>query len=243
MRTSSCLPSIKTVSRLFLTGATVGPLVDSLHNQCLLEYDVLPISLSLPTSGMTASFCSSWTVPPLLGIAYVVLGGILPRIFQSILDAASLHRGAIPALPHEGRNLRTRAVLAVATTALIIKLSEQLETHRWLESNANMSILLLAALSQWFLLDRTLAALLIASVASIGGPLCELPFVAHHVWHYLPESGDYFPLYSVAQNGLLETLLGPDYDSLALSGITGPCYFAVTMDAIALARWFEEQYD
>jgi Insulin-induced protein (INSIG) len=243
MRTSSWLPSTKTVSRLLFTGTTVGPLVDSLHNQCLLEYDLLPISLSMSTYGsMAQSFCSSWVVPPLLGIAYVVLGGILPRFFQSVMDASSMHRDAqSPVTQERNSNLRTRAGLAVTTTAFIIKLSELLETHHWWESNANIAILLLAALSQWFLLDRTPVALIVASISSIGGPLCELPFVAHHVWHYLPESGDYFPLNNFAQNGLLEALLGPGYNSLALSGITGPCYFAVTMDAIALARWFEEE--
>jgi hypothetical protein len=237
MRTSSWLPSVNTASKLFVTGTTVGPVVDSLHNQCLLVYDTLPISLSFPDHDMSPFFCSSWTVPPLLGIAYVVLGGVLPRLFQSIINAVSKSEEDVP---NATTNLRTRAIVAVGTTALIIKLSEVLETHHWLDANTNIAILLLVALSQWFLLDGTLAALLVASITAIGGPLSELPFVAHHVWQYLPEASDYFPLASIAHNGFLETLLGSNYNQLALSSITGPCYFAVTMDAIALGRWFDE---
>jgi hypothetical protein len=37
----------------------------------------------------------------------------------------------------------------------------------------------------------------------------------------------------------LQSILGDNYQDLALSSITGPCYFAVTMDAIALGRWFD----
>jgi hypothetical protein len=241
MRTLS--PS--TATKLFATGFTVGPVVDSLHNQCLLKYDMLPISLAWPleSSALFAQFsdypyffCSSWTVPPLLGIAYVVLGGILPRIFEALLPQPQI---ATTDAPHP--NLQSRAFLAVATTALIIKLSEFLETHPGVVvTEAHLVCMLVAAVSQWAILDGTLAALMVASITSIGGPLSELPFVANGVWEYLPQASDYLPLMNVPpNNGLLELVLGENYQTLALSSITGPCYFAVTMDAIALGRWFD----
>jgi hypothetical protein len=103
--------------------------------------------------------------------------------------------------------------------------------------------MLVASLSQWPLLDGTLPALIAASITSIGGPLSELPFVAHGVWEYLDSAGDYLPLMNVVpsntNNALLEWALGSNYQDLALSSITGPCYFAATMDAIALGRWFD----
>ena len=85
------LPSPNAAAKLFATGLTVGPVVDSLHNQCLLQYDVLPIALTSWPEAMNAAdnsylFCSSWTVPPLLGVAYVILGGVLPRICQAGID-------------------------------------------------------------------------------------------------------------------------------------------------------------
>ena len=261
-----------TTAKLFLTGATVGPLVDSIHNQCLLEYDILPITipenaLQMPSflsstnaaaSATTAEpiLCTSWLIPPLLGIAYVVLGGILPRIVENIIVAPTRKALNIPQRPKDNNakptseQLQARAFVAVVTTALIIKLSQLLQTQSLPlvpdgDSVQSLRIMLFAALSQWLLLDGTPAALLAASITSIGGPLSELPFVALGAWHYIPSASDYLSLSSFAEGGLLDTvastILGDGYDRLALSSITGPCYFAVTMDSIALGRWFDAQ--
>ena len=77
--------------------------------------------------------------------------------------------------------------------------------------------------------------------------MSELPFVATGFWHYLPESADYLPLsdYLFHYEGIADTMatkiLGGGFKDLALSSLTGPCYFAVTMDAIALSRYFYYQ--
>jgi hypothetical protein len=259
MRNLSPATSVK----LFATGAAIGPIVDSLHNQCLLRYYVAPISLEWPTAlsgwnGYDYYFCSSWTVPPLLGLAYVVLGGILPRVFQSVLakktQPPQLQVATSPFSTDDSSNnsaakLQKRALLAVGSTALIIKLSEFLEVYPHVtddifpfleQSQAHLVIMIATVLLQWGLLDGTMVALIVASVTAIGGPLSELPFVAGGVWEYIDQAADYFPLHGVS-NGLLQTLLGENYQSLALSSITGPCYFAVTTDAIALGRWFDVQ--
>jgi hypothetical protein len=248
--------------KLFVTGFTVGPIVDSLHNQCLLKYDILPISIVWPQQienilppPLVVSiqqypylFCSSWTVPPLLGIAYVVLGGFLPRIFEALLVRIDPDSSPDNKRKQEGNNvdaekLKNRALLAVITTAFIIKLSEYLETHPTAilgGESTGVGLLLVAALMQWAILDGTIVALLAATVTSIGGPLSELPFVAHGVWEYLDSAADYLPLQNLPPgNQMLEVVLNQDYRNLALSHITGPCYFAVAMDAIALGRWFD----
>lgn len=263
MKTLSWRPSTASTAKLFTVGATVGPIVDSLHNQCLLSYQVAPITIDWPSffhiDGGGALLASSWTVPPLLGFAYVLLGGILPRLFQLLID----HWGWETQRPRQTQTaLQQRALLAVTTTAAIIKLSDFLETHpHSLVDNlvANLLpelslaqdhivILLTAAFAQWAILDGSLAALLAASLTSIGGPLSELPFVSHGIWQYLPSAGDYMPLAGVEPTNrvvacVLALLLGDhvDYQHLALASITGPCYFAVTMDAIALGRWFDVQ--
>lgn len=69
---------------------------------------------------------------------------------------------------------------------------------------------------------------------AVGGPVAEIPFMAPPIsgWHYL--TPDYYPLSFLAGSGGWR-------DAWAASGIsslTGPCYFAVTTDAIALGRWF-----
>jgi hypothetical protein len=239
----SLVPEKQNIGKLFLTGATLGPAVDSLHNQCLLEYDRAPINMFLVASQANPAdqhylFSSSFFIPPLLGIAYVVLGGILPRIFQYFLPSSSSSSSSMEV--NSQKTLRNKAILAVLSTALIIRLSEFLQTQQPLSGddglflNLNNIIMNIAALSQWAILDRTVPALLAASITSVGGPLSELPFVANGFWHYIPSASDYFPLQ--------DTFLSKTYDiNLALSSITGPCYFAVTMDAIALGRWFDSQ--
>ena len=299
--------SASTTSKLFATGFIVGPIVDSLHNQCLLRYDVFPISLELPhtavdvnnhlqnhnalvdiaiSSSTTTSdisgnigdhypyfFCSSWAIPPLLGFAYVILGGVLPRIVESISGSLSKQKtndkstnatAIIGVSSSSPQQLRTRALLAVTTTAMIIKLSEFLETHPSVFDNlgimhthpesSSLLVMIVAALLQWAVLDGSIVALLVATVTAFGGPLTELPFVGHGVWTYIEGAADYFPLQSVFpvaaitsnidNNDLLlllsQILFGTShYRDLALSSITGPCYFAVAMDAIALGRWFD----
>ena len=263
------LPSRSTAAKLFLTGATVGPIVDSIHNQCLLRYDLAPITLAWPDEvgnhfGREYLFCSSWAIPPLLGFAYIVLGGIVPRAFQQGIDRISsgpsqqplsTSSSAATTTGKTGRNVVViKAVAAVLTTAMIIELSQFLETSQpflhvsgdddGVGPMGNLGVMLAAALVQWALLDGTAAALLSASLVSIGGPLSELPFVAHGFWHYLPQAGDYLPLANLGgvdldTNQLWTMVMGTNYRELALSSITGPCYFAVTMDAIALGRWFD----
>ena len=230
--------------------------MDSLHNQCLLAYEIAPITLSLPGSIdlplAPPLFCSSWVVPPLLGVAYIVLGYILPRIIE---PATYLSSVGIDHQRIHNKELKSRAILAITSTAFIIKLSQFLQTHDVINLgghpimlNTKWSIFLMAAsdLLQWVSLDRTPVALVAATISAFGGPLSELPFIASGFWHYIPQSADYLPLSGdLFQEGgiadkVASNILGDSYHGLALSSITGPCYFAVTMDAIALSRYFNQ---
>lgn len=260
------LPPRLTAAKLFLAGSTIGPVVDSLHNQCLLTYDIAPITISAssafgvlpsPASSAPPLFCSSWVVPPLLGIAYVVLGYILPRVIELFTTWISASRVVHLVSVDDGqkantKELQEKAIWAVTSTAMIIKLSDILQTHEsinwWgntilLDSKLNLILMVASDAAQWTLLDRTPVALVTAVIVAFGGPLSELPFVAHGFWHYLSESADYLPLsgdvFQAESIGdtIATNILGENYHDLALSSITGPCYFAVTMDAIALSRY------
>ena len=248
---SSLLPPRATAANLFLAGSTVGPVVDSLHNQCLLVYDIAPITFGSSLSSSTV-FCSSWVVPPLLGIAYIVLGFIVPRIIELVIHPQSL---SIDNQRIHKTDLERRAILAVSSTAFIIKLSQFLQIHDvialgdftiLLDTKICISIMVAVDILQWIVLDRTPVALVAATRTAFGGPLSELPFIAFGFWHYIPESADYLPLSGdiFKQGGLADkvasNILGNDYNTLALSHITGPCYFAVTLDAIALSRYFNQ---
>jgi hypothetical protein len=187
-------------------------------------------------------------VPPLLAFAYIILGYILPRTIEFLpIARESLDNGH----SLQEHVLRKRALLAVSSTALIIKLSEFLQTHEsiqigknlfYLDAGSNSLLMGAADLCQWMILDRTPVALVAALVTAFGGPLSELPFVASGFWTYLPEAADYTPLAMIqpgaATEGFLSTLLGDDFRDIALSSITSGCYFAVTLDAIALGRYF-----
>ena len=251
------LPPQNTALRLGATGFVIGPLVDSLHNQCLLKYDVAPINLSSPLPLADPLLASSWVVPPLLAFAYIVLGYILPRIieFLPIPKEDSLDEDDV-IHTNEGRSnntneLRNKAFLAVSSTAAIIKLSEVLQTHDFIQIGADvlamdaeikLQLMAMADACQWAMLDRTPVALIAATVTAFGGPLSELPFVSAGFWNYIPAAADYTPLGMIqpgaAIEGLLISALGDNYRDLTLSTITGPCYFAVTLDAIALGRYF-----
>lgn len=144
----------------------------------------------------------------------VTLGALGPWLLSA--------RGSAPEPVREvGLDNRARALLAVTSTVGIIKLSDELERATAGGEAHDAAVVMLAALAiaQWFALDATVPALALAGIVSIGGPLAELPFVSLHAWHYL--SPDYFPI-----------------GGLGLASCTGPCYFAVTTDAIALGRWF-----
>ena len=115
-----------------------------------------------------------------------------------------------------------RAALAVTSTLYIIKASALLAVAA--PPRVALALLCGCCALQWALLDGA-SSLALALLASVGGPLAELPLIALGAWHYLPEASDYFPL-------------GAGVSWAALSAITAPCYFAVTTDAIALGRFF-----
>ena len=200
--------------------------------------------------------CTSWLIPPLLGFAYVVLGGILPRAISILISQGKSESVVVSQsnLNSSQDFLQTRALQAVLSTTLIIRLSEILQTNSFTSpfeymshDVMNLAIMIVAACMQWLLLDSSIGSLIAASITAIGGPLSELPFVASGCWHYIPEASDYFPLQSFSDSFPIEMLQGifhiDHLSEIALSSITGPCYFAVTMDAIALGRWFDSSAD
>jgi hypothetical protein len=250
-------PPPSTTTKLLVTGATVGTLVDSLHNQVLLRYEVAPVQIPSLLHENAFWDASSWTVPPLLAVAYLVLGGILPRVVSKVIQSLQSTKSEMSSIlsssssssqsPSTTVFLRNRALWAVATTAMIVKLSDLLERHPSWGSlfqaplDAQHLILLFgAAFLQWWWLDRTAAAFFLATLAAYGGPLAELPFCIQHVWIYLPEVAHYTPFQGDTPVAtILRALLGADHSDVAISCLSAPCYFAVTMDAIALGRWFD----
>ena len=92
-----------------------------------------------------------------------------------------------------------------------------------------MALVTAAVLLVWALLDRTLASLVVATAAYLGGPWSEIPFMAAGARHYVAAYAD----------------VGIDVPWLSHSSvmmmcsISHPCYFAITLNAVALRRWFQ----
>ena len=235
------LPSAKyQLSRLFAVGATVGPLIDGIHNQALLKYDLFPLVLDADI------LKTSYLIPPLLGITYAVLGGIIPQLGGFLIneqnDTSSQNEHDYVLIKGKLRSIWIKAIIAVITTASIIKLSNELTLGTISVPDEFSALILLLfgkfenlpqlylyllGFIQWALQDRNWRALLAAVLVSVFGPIAEIPFISCGAWHYIHP--DYYPL-------------GGDLPGLA--SITGPCYFAVMLDATALGRafFFEHNY-
>lgn len=248
------LPSTFTASRLFFTGATIGPLIDGLHNQALLKYNIVPIDVQFVSSfnqqQQQQSFQSSWVVPPLLGISYIVLGSIIPNVVDHVLQQFPPNgKTTTPRTRIEQQQTNTvqrqrqfvwltlRAMTAVLSTALIVRWTEVLltsDTHLLELVNPSafsaagtiesyLLLLITVCIVEWAWLDGTMTALLVASLAAVLGPLAELPFLSLGWWEYLDSPALYYPL--------------GEQTTMGIHSLTGPCYFAVTLDAIAIGRW------
>lgn len=163
---------------------------------------------------------TSLLVPPLLAIAYSLLGYILPQLFGPVGTESLEHLPLLRAEP--GR----RAGLAVLSTCLIIKSSELL--IRSTSGPWALPVLVTMALLQWAALDGRPASLALGVLAGILGPVAEIPLMYLGAWHYT--APDYWPLAFLG--------FGPGTTWAGLSMTTGPCYFAVTTDAIALGQLF-----
>lgn len=149
--------AVRRLAVLGALGASLGPSCDALHNQVLLAYDVLPVQIE--AFGNVAK--SSLLIPPLLALTYCLLGGVFPALVGSVVGS-----GQVPWQRFQGGS-GTRAGLAVASTALIIKSSEVLSTAGAPASQA-LGILVILALLQWAILDGAYASLVLALILSIG---------------------------------------------------------------------------
>lgn len=120
---------------------------DAIHNQDLLQYDLLPIALELPTGVAKTALI----IPPLLALTYALLGGIFPAIAQAVVGDGQARRPLLL-----GGSARSRAAAAVFSTSLVIKSSSLLlgaEATTGLPPSVALGLLAGLALLQWLVLD------------------------------------------------------------------------------------------
>lgn len=89
---TTIIPPIQTSLKLFFTGATVGPLVDSVHNQSLLRYDRAPIQIPMPTVLLPSTTTTTSIGGPLGGdemnIMHVATSNAIAN-FESVSSSSS----------------------------------------------------------------------------------------------------------------------------------------------------------
>jgi hypothetical protein len=163
--------AVRRLAVLGALGASLGPSCDALHNQVLLVYDILPVQIE--AFGNVAK--SSLLIPPLLALTYCLLGGVFPALVGNVVGS-----GQVPWQQSQGGS-GTRAGLAVASTALIIKSSEVLATAGAPASQA-LGMLVILALLQWAILDGAYASLVLAIVLSIGEWASDAEYARNHVF-------------------------------------------------------------
>ena len=99
------------LGKLAATGAVLGPACDAIHNQSLLQYDVLPIGDGIAKTSLL--------IPPLLALTYALLGGVFPAIARRVAPGAA----AAPLIDDQ----KIRTIAAVVATCTVIKTI----THWW----------------------------------------------------------------------------------------------------------------
>lgn len=155
---------------MFLCGVGTGTLLDGIHSAVGLQvYDMFPVAVG----GLN----TSWVVPPLLGLFYVVLGALHPitdNLVEGEATQAARARSEDPAW----------LALGYGVLALNIKISATLyaaDVPYW------QIFLVLAALSavNWRVFDGTVQGLALAAFCSVAAPASELVLLQLlPLWHY-----------------------------------------------------------
>lgn len=171
-------------------------------------------------------------------MACTVLGAALPWVLCTFVLPEGL-RGARVVDILRGAEDGPRAAAAVAATAGIVALSVPL--HGWSDQGLATAVLWVAALGEWACLDGSVSTLLGGAMAGVLGPIAEIPLIGIGCWHYLQP--DYFPLLAVVEHGgaggsgMEGEAVRSSWSEIGIEGVTGPCYFAVCADSMAVYRY------
>ena len=132
---------------------------------------MLCILRTLHAADCLAASRGSLLIPPLLALAYALLGGFLPPLAMALV-------GGGPPSPRGAPG--PTAALAVSSTVAIIKLSELLQQAELPPATALLLLAVPCAL-QWRLLDGSRASLALASMLEAPSGRCR-GFAAPASW-------------------------------------------------------------
>ena len=165
-----------------LSGATLGPLCDSLHSRFgVLRYER---PLHLHVGGGFLDLETTWWTPLLFALAGVIIGAGLPFLDEKVVVSASASTSS-PSSLDRGWPLK---LLSVSAFVLIYFLSavggERGQSPDWLPPALWVCSLLLFALA-----DATPQGFLVAAATALGGPGIEFFLIKSlHLYRYADDS-------------------------------------------------------
>ncbi|KAL7563165.1 hypothetical protein ACA910_014444 [Epithemia clementina (nom. ined.)] len=176
-----------------LSGAILGPFLDSYHSAFgVLQYDQ-PIQAILWGSEEYPALTTAWWVPPLFGVAGFLIGWLYILLDQVLETSNDQKRPTAP-----------KIFIGISFFTLQYWLSGVLFSSGLVDRSSILNIMSLWAAAGFAFLDRTTAGLITSAATAIGGPLIEVVLISKlnvifggtGGYHYtdLGETG-FFPLW------------------------------------------------
>jgi hypothetical protein len=200
-----------------LSGAILGPFLDSCHSAFgVLQYDA-PLTATLWGNGAHPALITAWWVPELFGLAGVLIGWLYIYLdgYYSMPNENPVHPWTVPSAPSTPKILT-----GISLFTFQYWLSGAL-AGLGVDRTTILTIMAIAALWGFWLLDQTFVGFLVSAATALGGPLIEMGLLTlsrndvffHGTgYHYIdPGETGFFPLWIVP----LYFLGGPANGNLA----------------------------
>ena len=193
--TSSPPRSVAFSTVMALSGATLGPFLDSYHSVFgVLKYDD-PIHMTLWGDTSNPALVTSWWVPPLFGLAGFLIGWLYVGLDAALRTApGGDNKGGDPTDPTP-----PKVLIGIALFTFQYWLSGALYANG-IDRASILAIMSTLCGVGFFVLDATAAGLITSAATAIGGPLIEVGLISAlrsgHGYHYSdPGETGFFPLW------------------------------------------------
>lgn len=194
---------------MILAGALLGPFLDSYHSAFgVLQYNT-PITVQLwSTNTMQPALITSWWVPPLFGLAGLIIGWLY-ILFDTILMVQSsstistIEKHRFQHRFHFNSVTPPRILLGISLFTFQYWLSGVLYATDMVDRTGIFYIMSIVAAIGFVVLDNTKSGFITSAATAIGGPLVEVGLISYFTttsstygYHYT-DSGEtgFFPLW------------------------------------------------
>lgn len=160
------VPPVPFLAAMAASGAALGPILDGFHSHfgVLRYHDPPPFAVFLPGTSLELCQTAVW-VPPLFGLAGMIIGGLYVLLDQVLGTAAQKRRPALPTV-----------LLGIGCFVLQYYLSGLAlgPAGIGIDRLAGELFLWVTAAAHWWIFDCTQAGLVVCAMTALGGPLIEV---------------------------------------------------------------------